>query len=234
MDKWLNQIIEGDCLEVMRELPDKSVDLILTDPPYNASNSKVAFTDKRFNAVNEEWDKGFQIEPFIAESRRVLKSNGSMLIFCSYHLLGEYLTKVPLKLQQIIHWNKSNPFPAIAKVYTPSIEYCLWYVAGSPYTFNKSSAGTDVIKLPICGGHERTEHPTQKPLYLTEKLITVHSNEGDIILDPFLGSGTTAVASLNTGRFFIGIEKEPKYVEIARQRVEQAQAQQSLFGGDAL
>ncbi len=234
MDKWLNQIIEGDCLEVMKDIPDKSVDLVLTDPPYNASNSKISCIDKHYTTVDEEWDKDFQIEPFIAEVKRILKPNGSLLVFCSYHLLGEYLTKTPLKLQQIIHWNKSNPFPAIVKVYTPSIEYCLWYIVGSPYTFNKTEAGTDVFKLPICGGRERTEHPTQKPLLLIEKLIAVHSNRGDTILDPFLGSGTTAIAAHNTGRFFIGIEKEPKYVEIARQRVEQAQAQQSLFGGDAL
>jgi site-specific DNA-methyltransferase (adenine-specific) len=98
LDRWLNQIICGDCLEVMKDMPDKSVDLVVTDPPYNASNSKIVFTEKQFNAVNEEWDKKFEIEPFIEETVRVLKSNGSLLVFCSYHLLGEYLTKTPLKL----------------------------------------------------------------------------------------------------------------------------------------
>lgn len=229
MDRFLNQIICGDCLEVMQGIPDKSVDLVLTDPPYNASNSKISCIDKHYTTVDEEWDKDFQIEPFIAEVKRILKPNGSLLVFCSYHLLGEYLTKTPLKLQQIIHWTKTNPFPAIAKIYTPNIEYCLWFVKGSPYTFNKEYSGQNIITTNICAGYERTEHPTQKPLLLFEKLITVHSNKGDIILDPFLGSGTTAIAALNTGRFFVGIEKEPKYVEIARKRLEQAQARQSLF-----
>jgi len=212
----------------MKEIPDKSVDLVLTDPPYNASNSKIGFKDG-YQTVNENWDKNFDIMPFIGEAKRILKPTGSLLSFCSYHLLGEYLTRVPMKLQQIIHWEYITAFPAIAKVYTPVIEYCCWFVNGSPYVFNKKYSGRNLYREHKPMQNEKTEHPTQKPLLLIEKLIAVHSNQGDIILDPFLGSGTTAIAAHNTGRFFIGIEKEPKYVEIARKRLEQAQAQQSLF-----
>lgn len=232
MTDYLDRIICGDCLEVMRGMPDGCVDAVVTDPPYNASGSNVEFVWKGYVTVNQEWDKGFSPMSALEEIRRVLTPHGSALLFCSHHLLPEYLQWSGMRLQQIIHWVKNNPFPAIAKVYTPCVEYCLWFVNGSPYTFNKSNAGTNFITTSICGGHERTEHPTQKPLRLIKQLLSVHTEQGDIILDPFLGSGTTAVACVETGRHYIGIELEEKYCEIARRRV--AEATPSLFAREAV
>lgn len=216
-------LYEGDCLDVMKQLPNESIDVVITDPPYNASNSKISCIDKHYTTIDEDWDKGFNVRPFMEESIRILKPNGSILVFCSHHLLGEYLTNIPIKLQQIIHWIKTNPFPAIAKVYTPNVEYICWYVKGSPYVFNKKYANQNIITTNVCQGKERTIHPSQKPLKLIEKLVLIHTNAGDTILDPFAGSGTTGVAAEKCGRNSILIEKESKYCEIIRKRLNEPQ-----------
>ena len=229
IEQFENKIINADCLDILKQLPDKCIDLVLTDPPYNASNSKISCSDKQYTSVNENWDKDFIAENFLNEVFEKLKDNASMLIFCSHHTLNQYLSWDKMKLQQILHWQKSNPFPAIAKVYSPSIEYCLWFVKGSPYVFNKRMAKTDVLTTSICHGNERTKHPTQKPLELWNKILSVHSNENDLILDPFSGSGTTAIACHNLKRNFICIEKDKDYFDISVKRLEEHQAQQMLF-----
>jgi len=218
-EDYINKIICGDCLEVMKGIPDKAVDLVLTDPPYNASNSNISCIDKHYATVDEEWDKGFEIT-FLHECLRVLREGGTALIFCSYHLLGDYL-KSGYKVQQIIHWTKTNPFPAIAKVYTPNVEYIIWFIKSNPYYFNKKESGQNIITTNVCQGKERTSHPTQKPQDLINKLLLVHSEPENVVLDPFLGSGTTSTACKSLGRRFIGIEQEPKYCEIAQRRLSQ-------------
>ena len=134
-----------------------------------------------------------------------------------------------VKFQQIINLQKSNPFPAIAKVYTPSIEYCVWYVKGSPYCFNKKYSGSDVITTSICLGKERTSHPTQKPLKLISQLLNIHSNENDLILDCFSGSGTTAIACRNLNRKFICIEKDEDYYEKSVERFKNTYAKRGII-----
>lgn len=215
----VNKVICGDCLEEMKKLPDNCIDLILTDPPYNASNSNIKAWNS-FNSVNEEWDKNFKID-YIKDCIRILKPNGSLLVFCSYHLLGEYLTKVPLKLQQIIHWCKNNPMPAITKIYTPNVEYVLWFIKGSPYIFNKTKEKQNIIYTNVLAGKEKTIHPTQKPEKLIRILIEKHSNKNDLVLDCFAGSGTTGVACKQLNRNYILIEKEQKYVDIINKRLQQ-------------
>jgi site-specific DNA-methyltransferase (adenine-specific) len=329
IDRFLNQIIEGDCLEVMKEIPDKSVDLVVTDPPYNISKA--------------EWDKWKRKEDYIEwmgqifkECERLLKDNGSFYFFHNdmmqiKNLMQWLEDNTKFIFKQFIVWNKrfegaSNKgfldgFIEVGGLrnYQQMAEYCLYYTFqdetglttvmldtnnfstlrqyfkdfqealglnkreiiervgqkadhcfrwGSSqwdlptletytelcellpiniefirreyedlrreyedlrreyedlrYTFNNQKTHHSVWNYEVA---KKLGHITPKPIPLIENIIHHSSNEGDIILDPFLGSGTTAVASLNTGRFFIGIEKEPKYVEIARQRVEQAQMQ---------
>ena len=229
LDDLIGKITCADCLDILKQLPDKCIDLVLTDPPYNASNSKIKKESKSFKAVNEDWDKGFVANDFLDLCYKKLKDNGSMLVFCSHHTLAQYLNWDKMKIQQIIHWIKTNPFPALAKVYTPNIEYCVWYVKGSPYTFNKKFAEQNIIITSICGGKERENHPTQKPLELWNKLLLVHSNENDLVLDCFSGSGTTAVACHNLHRRFICIERDKEYWKASCERLEQAQRQQTLF-----
>lgn len=151
------------------------------------------------------------------------------MIFCSYHLLGKYL-EYGRKVQQIIHWEYISAMPAMAKVYTPVIEYIVWFSTAG-YVFNRGIIRTNCIrnkKQYFVDG--KTGHPCAKPTDLINKLLLVHSNEGDIILDPFLGSGTTAVACKDLDRKYIGVEINEKYCEIARKRVERHIPNMRLFG----
>jgi DNA modification methylase len=211
-------LLHGDCLNMLPHFEPESIDLVLTDPPYNASGSKVNWLEKGFAVIDQIWDYNYTPD-FAPPAFQTLKHGGGFLCFCSYHTIHMYTSMA--KPQQILHWAKNNPFPAIAKVYTPSIEYIVWWTRGNPYTFNKKEAGRDIITTNICAGSEREQHPTQKPLELIAKLLKVHSNQGETILDPFLGSGTTAVACKQLGRKCIGIELESKYLDIAIERLRQ-------------
>lgn len=231
MKKYLNKIIQGDALEVLKGMPDECVDLVLTDPPYNLKGvgnlkQKGDLQETNFG----EWDKDFTPKKLLSECRRVLKSEGSVVIFCSDRLLLDYypLLRNEWNYKATITWHKTNPAPSFRKVnYISSCEFILWAVnkrlEKCDYTFNFSQQKDmhNFVETPICGGKERTEHPTQKPLILISKLLRVHSNRGDLVLDPFLGSGTTAVAAKQLDRNFIGIEINPNYCEIARGRLRQ-------------
>ena len=216
----------GDCLEVMKQIPDKSIDLVLTDPPYNASNSNIGFKDG-YKTINEEWDKGFDPYPFLNIVFNKIRDGGGILTFCSYHLLGKYL-EYGKKVQQVLHWEYITAMPAIAKVYTPVVEYIVWYSTPN-YTFHKGIILTNCIRNKkgyLVDG--KIEHPGLKPSDLMKKLLLVHSNDNDLILDPFMGSGTTGVACKELGRNFIGIEIEQKYYEIAKRRINNAQTDMFL------
>lgn len=220
IEQYINKIINADCLNILKQLPSKSIDLVLTDPPYNASNSSLGYSEKSYKTINQNWDKDFTLD-FLQIVESKIKDNGSMLVFCSYHLLADYLNTAKLKLQQIIHWAKYNPFPAIAKVYTQNVEYILWFRNTKPYTFNKGFSGQNIIYTNILNGKENNGHPAQKPLELIEKLLNVHSNGNDLILDCFSGSGTTAIACHNLNRNFICIEKDKDYYEKSVKRYEE-------------
>ena len=232
MDRFLNQIICGDCLEVMKEMKDKTVDMILTDIPYGAvtqNGEERAKYDGQLRKINKEYADvlNFDLLSFLSECYRL--SRGSIYIFCGIEqvstVFSYFYEKRDCMTRQCV-WRKTNPAPSNGQhMWLSSIENCI-FVKFRKTTFNQLCKSS-VWDYPV--GRSKV-HPTEKPLKLFEYLIQSSSNEGDIIFDPCIGSGTTAVAALNTGRFFIGIEKEPKYVEIARKRVEQAQAQQSLFG----
>jgi site-specific DNA-methyltransferase (adenine-specific) len=232
LDRFLNQIICGDCLEVMKELPDKSVDMILTDIPYG-NVSKHGEERARYTGQLRKIDKGladietFDISDFIAECYRIAK--GSIYIFCGIPQVSKIFSYFDNKQDMMTRrciWKKTNPSPMNGEhMWLSSTEDCI-FAKFRKTDFNQKCKSS-VWEFP-CGRSK--VHPTEKPLKLFEYLIQSSSNEGDIIFDPCMGSGTTAIAAHNTGRFFIGIEKEPKYVEIAKKRLEQAQSQQSLFG----
>lgn len=227
MEKYINQIIHADCMDILKQLPDKCIDLVLTDPPYNASNSNIGFKEG-YKTINEDWDKNFNPIPFLEITKSKIKEGGSMIVFCSYHLLGDYLKWQRMKLQQIIHWEYITALPAIAKVYTPVVEYAVWY-STPRYTFNKDFAKTNIIRnkkaYQVDG---KIDHPSVKPTDLIQKLLRVHSNENDLILDCFSGSGTTAIACHNLKRRFICIEKDYDYWKASVERLKIVQAQQRL------
>jgi len=238
VDKWLNQIIQGDCLEVMRELPDKSVDMIFTDPPYkltgggkgNSLLRKPELENCAFTTTGEVFSNPTpEFSDWIPLLYRVLKENSYVFIMSNdrnVRDIWQECEKTGLIFCELLVMNKGAGVPS--SYFFKSAEFILMFrkggykkleVFGQKTVFN--------VNMPI---GDNKVHPTEKPIELIIPIIKACSKTGDIIFDPFSGSGSTAVAALNTGRFFIGIEKEPKYCDIARKRVEQAQAQQSLFG----
>jgi site-specific DNA-methyltransferase (adenine-specific) len=254
VDRWLNQIIEGDCLEVMKEIPDKSVDMILCDLPYGTTAC--------------DWDTIIPFDPLWEQYERVIKDNGAIVLTASQPFTSALVMSNPkmFKYEWIYQKTKATNFFNAKKnpmKYHENIlvfgkglvNYYPIMEDGEPYkkvhrndnkddcTYGKSTRkngdvfvnkGTrypsSIIKSFTNPSGRGQLHPTQKPIELFEYLIKTYTKEKELVLDNCIGSGTTAIAALNTGRFFIGIEKEPKYVEIARKRVEQAQAQQCLFG----
>lgn len=238
MNEWLNQIVQGDCLEVMKELPDESVDLVVTSPPYNIGNSQHTGSKRHFaynDNLPEEKYQQWQLE-ILQEFYRILKPDGSVMYNHKNRIKEgrqitpyEWLLKSPLIIKQEIVWvNRSQNFDK-CRLY-PWTERIYWLAKSATTKMFNNLNHNDVFdyrEWKPTG--TKGEHTRAYPEEMAGDLIGLFP-DAKIILDPFIGSGTTAVAALNTGRFFVGIEKEPKYVEIACKRVKAAQAQLSLFG----
>jgi len=245
-DDFINQVIQGDCIEVMKGIPDISADLTLTDPPYMISNeviitrgrNKMKFKGKDIIQDFGEWDKFNSLDEFfnwtfkwIDEVVRVLRCGG---MFCSYfdrdkiNLLSRYLQdKYLFKVKGYYADLKSNPVPQARKVkWMNGWEIIgMWQKPGGKLTYNyQLGQAKDWGIRPIVGHTTKEDgrrcHPTQKPISVMEKFISYWSNKNDIIIDPFLGSGTTAVACKELGRRYIGIEINPKDCERARNRIK--------------
>ena len=221
IDSFINKIIQGDCLEIMKEMPDKSVDLVLTDPPYGMNKG--------------DWDK----KPFYEigkECFRVMKDNSAIYMFCgdnSYIQARQEIEKF-FSFHRTIIWEKENIYGG--GDYLLAHENILYAKKGNPI-FNNIGRLATSNQLKNIGKEMAKEksiwksrgfnntcaeyvgHPTQKPIEIIKKIILNSSIENDIVLDPFLGSGTTAVAAKMLNRKFIGIEIEPKYVKIAQDRL---------------
>ena len=246
-----NKIINGNSIKELKKIPDESFDLIFADPPYNLQlKNKLIRPDRsKVNAVNDEWDLFESFKAYddftvnwLKECKRVLKKNGSIWVIGSYH----NIFRVGAKIQDLgfwilndVVWNKNNPMPNFRGTrFTNAHETLIWASKNknSKYTFNYQSLKClnddlqmrSTWNLPICNGKERLKdngkkvHSTQKPEALLHRILLASSNKNDLILDPFLGSGTTAVVSKKLGRFFCGIEKEKKYSEAAKKRIKNA------------
>lgn len=247
-----NQLITGDCLAVMQEWPDACVDHCIVDPPFNigsgsgrkgknglgwAFSSHVtmaeewdAFTKEEFYAFNEAW---------LREVTRVVKPNGNILVFGTYHniyQLGYILQDVlERRILNSVIWSKPNAQPNItARMLTESTEQIIWAVNETParatgWTFNywlaKEMNGgkqmRNIWEFPVTAKRERAEgkHPSQKPLALVERAVQLASHPGELVLDPFGGAGTLALAARKHGRDWILIENVPEYADIARRRL---------------
>ena len=249
----LNKIVVGDCVEEIARLPQGSVDLVFADPPYNLQlNSELLRPDNsRVDGVDDDWDKfasfgdydGFT-RAWLSACRRALKPEGSLWVIGSYHNIfrvGAIMQDLGFWVLNDVIWRKTNPMPNFrGRRFTNAHETMIWASMGpkARYTFNydaMKALNEDLQMrsdwlLPICSGGERLKeasgrktHPTQKPEALLHRVLLASSNVGDVVLDPFLGSGTTAVAAKRLGRKFIGIEREQTYAEAARARVEAVQ-----------
>ena len=247
----LGQILSGDCVEAMRSLPSASVDMVFADPPYNLQlGGDLSRPDgSHVDAVTDHWD---QFDSFAAydkftrewltEARRVLKPNGSMWVIGSYHNIfrvGAMLQDMGFWILNDVVWRKANPMPNFKGTrFTNAHETLIWASMGekSKYTFNYRAMKTlnDELQmrsdwvLPICGGQERLKkggskvHPTQKPEALLYRVMLATTNKGDVVLDPFFGTGTTGAVAKRLGREWIGCEREGLYRDAALERIEMA------------
>jgi len=244
----LDQVIEGDCLEVMESLPAESVDLIFADPPYNLQLAQELWrpNQTRVDAVDEDWDRFASFAEYddftrrwLTACRRLLKHSGTLWVIGTYHNIyrvGTILQDLGYWILNDLVWAKLNPMPNFRGVrFTNAHETLLWVQKerGAPYTFNYQAMkalneGLQMRSdwsLPICSGKERLRvngekaHPTQKPEALLYRVLLASSESGDVVLDPFFGTGTTGAVARRLHRHFVGIERNPFYVQIARQRI---------------
>ena len=248
MPEFKNKIIKEDSLKVLKNIPDKTFDLIFADPPYNLQiGEKLKRPDcSKVNGVNDKWDqfKSFShydnfCKEWLGECKRVLKDNGSIWVIGSYHnifRLGYLLQNLDFWILNDVIWKKNNPMPNFKGTrFTNAHETLIWASKNkkSKYTFNYQSLKclNDDLQmrsdwtLPICSGKERLKkngkkvHSTQKPEALLHRIILATTNKNDTILDPFLGTGTTAVVAKKLGRKYFGIEKDQKYFKAANKRI---------------
>jgi site-specific DNA-methyltransferase (adenine-specific) len=224
------KLIHGDCLERMKEIPDNSIDMVLTDPPYDIKNTKPGGNSKlaksMVNMNNQIREakivSGFNIE--ILDELVRINRNINMYFFCNKSQLTmyfDYFVKERNCSFDLIKWVKTNAMPTFNNKYLSDTEYC-FYARKKGYCnpSNYRDAST-LYNAPINQKDKKTwGHPTIKPLGLIEKLVRNSSKVGDVILDPFMGSGTTGVACKALGRDFIGIELDDEYFNIAKKRIE--------------
>ena len=250
-DLPVGRILSGDCIEAMRSLPTASVDMVFADPPYNLQlGGDLNRPDgSHVDAVNDHWDKFDSFAAYdafsrawLTEARRVLKPNGSLWVIGSYHnifRLGAMLQDMGFWILNDIVWRKANPMPNFKGTrFTNAHETLIWASTGekAKYTFNYRAMKTlnDELQmrsdwvLPICGGQERLKkggakvHPTQKPEALLYRVMLATTNKGDVVLDPFFGTGTTGAVAKRLGRQWIGCERESGYRDAALERIELA------------
>ena len=247
----LDTIIQSDCVAAMNALPEASVDMIFADPPYNLQLGGDLFRPEgsRVDAVDDDWDK-FETfahyddfsRAWLAAARRILKPNGTLWVIGSYHNIfrvGAALQDEGFWILNDIIWRKTNPMPNFRGTrFTNAHETLIWASRSeeSRYTFNYRAmkALNDELQMrsdwviPICAGQERIKdgghkaHPTQKPEALLYRVLLACTNPGDVVLDPFFGTGTTGAVAKRLGRHFIGVERENRYVEVAKARIAAA------------
>lgn len=229
------EIFNADAYEKVNELiaAGVKVDHIITDPPYNISKDNNFGTMKNPRAGVDfgNWDRGkFDLYAWVPEYAKLLNKNGSMIIFCSYRFISFIIDALEseeagMVVKDILVWQKSNPMPRnINRRYVQDMEFAIWAVKKSAkWIFNKPDDKPylrAMFTTSLVSGSEKLGHPTQKSLKLMEDIVSIHTNENELILDPFMGSGSTGEAALRCGRRFMGIEFEKEYFEMAKKRLE--------------
>lgn len=229
-----------DSIKRIKKIPDNSVDLIFTDPPYNLSpystgNMKFSWR-KEINNDLAEWDKDFDPAKWLDEFKRILKPTGNIFAFTSYNLIGKWHGAFDSEFDtfQYIVWHKTNPVPKFRKA--GFLNSCEMIIAcwdkGHTWNFGKQNEMHNFYEGPICMGVERVKnpsHPTQKPVRLLNHFIKIATNPGDIVFDPFMGVGSTGVAALQSGRSFIGVDVDKKFCKVAEKRLIEADNKISLL-----
>jgi modification methylase len=248
----LDQILEGDCIDLLADLPANSVDLVFADPPYNLQlqNELRRPDNSLVDGVSARWDQFDSFAEYdaftrawLSACRRVLKPTGTLWVIGSYHNIyrvGSILQDLDYWILNDIVWIKSNPMPNFRGVrFTNAHETLIWAQKerGAKYSFNHQTmrALNEDLQMrsdwymPLCIGRERLRtngaklHPTQKPVALLYRVLAASSNPGDVVLDPFFGTGTTGEAAIRLGRHWIGIEKQADYIHSASERLRNIQ-----------
>jgi modification methylase len=244
-----NRVLVGDCLEELARLPQESIDLVFADPPYNLQLERQLLRPNNtvVDGVDEPWDKFSSFADYdrfsrvwLGHCRRVLKPDGAIWVIGSYHnifRIGAALQDLGFWIQNDVVWRKTNPMPNFrGKRFTNAHETLIWAGrdAKSRVTFNYEAmkALNDDVQMrsdwlfPICSGPERLKdgvgrkaHPTQKPEALLSRILLASTAPGDLVLDPFFGTGTTGAAARRLGRRWLGIERDPLYAEAAAERI---------------
>lgn len=218
----------GDCLHLIKQLPDNSIDLVVTDPPYvidNKGGGLYTQEDKQYVKQLEGIKDGFSTE-VLDELCRVMK-NINIYLWCSQKQLFpliEYFVEGKKCNFNLITWHKTNPIPACGNKYLTDTEYCLFFREKGVKIYGEFSTKFTYYVTPLNQKDKKLyNHPTIKPLDIIQNLVVNSSLEGDIVLDPFLGSGTTAIACVNTNRHYIGFELDPQYYDIACKRLDEVE-----------
>jgi len=252
--KYKDRLVLGDCLDVMRQIPDKSVDMIFADPPYFLQLKKVLIRPDAtpVHTVHDDWDKFEDFDAYDAftkawlkEAWRILRDTGCLWVIGSYHNIfrvGYHLQNQGFWILNDIIWRKTNPMPNFkGRRFTNAHETLIWCIknAGAKYTFHYDSlkAFNEDLQmrsdwwLPVCHGEERmknkqgkTLHPTQKPESLLHRILIATTNPQDVVLDPFMGTGTTCAVAKRLGRHWIGIEQDREYYACAKQRIDRVKS----------
>lgn len=246
----VDRIVQGDCREVLAGMPEGCVDLVFADPPYNLQLENELHRPNltRVDGVDDDWDKfdsfesydGFTSE-WLTACRRVMAPSATIWVIGSYHNIyrvGRIMLDLGFWILNDVHWYKTNPMPNFRGTrFTNATETMIWAKRSKDqkrYTFNYHAMKNlnderqmqNVWELPICTGKERLKvdgrkaHATQKPESLLHRVITSSSNPGDLVLDPFSGTGTTAAVAKRLGRRYVGVELEEPYVALSRERLE--------------
>ena len=245
----IDRIVVGDCVEIMNALPEGGVDMVFADPPYNLQLGGELHrpNNTRVDGVDDDWDRfdGFAAydaftREWLTAARRVLKPDGTLWVIGSYHNIyrvGAMLQDMGFWMLNDVVWRKTNPMPNFrGRRFTNAHETLIWCARDkdSKYLFNyeaMKNLNDDLQmrsdwELPICTGQERLKkngvkaHPTQKPESLLYRVILSSTEVGDVVLDPFFGTGTTGAVAKKLGRKYIGLEREAEYVEVARERIK--------------
>lgn len=250
IDKYINKIIKGDCIENLKKLPDESVDLIFADPPYfmQTEGELHRTNGAKFQGVEDEWDKFSDYREYdefctawLKECKRVMKKNSSIWVIGSFqniYRIGYIMQNLGFWILNDVIWSKPNAVPNFGGTrFQNSHETLLWCTKNknAKYIFNyktmkhlnNGKQEKSVWNIGICIGNERIKdkegkkvHSTQKPEKLLYNVIISSSRPGDIVLDPFFGTGTTGAMAKLTGRNYIGIEREEEYINVAQERID--------------
>jgi len=235
IEQYVNTIQNMDCLEFMKQLPDNCIDCIVTDPPYNISRETNFNTMKNHRGTSMDfgyWDKDFDIIEFISFLPKILKESANIVIFNSWKNIGDIakqmrINEIEPKRSLVIR--KSNPAPFNRdRLFVNDLEFAVWGVfKNKDWVFNRQN---DLQKCFFDTQVQNKDlHPTMKDIVVIADLIKILSNENDIIFDPFIGSGTTAIACLETKRRYIGCELDKGYFDIAQKRIDDYNKQLKLF-----